>query len=543
MKTAKHWIKRSFLFTTLFLWLAVFPATASAGETYNLKLNEEKTIYLFHAGLGSITSSRWSSSDGRIVKIKDSSLMSCTVVGVDNTYGTTATITCRYNYLLAGSIFSAVETYKVTVPEEPDSEESESFERDCALSVQPSSVTLDMAGENRQRIDVEVVGRPPLLWGVTPEYSADGCVRVMSGDQRENKRIYYFVGEKIGSQNITIRLYSRETGEKVTLDSVKIPVEVRCSHVYDDGKVTKQPTDTTEGERLYTCQFCGAEKTEVLPVREPETSPEETESEEFVPETTEAAESIPEPTEPEESAPEPTESEKTEPSTKEETESWEPIQEETVSDSSDDFSEDWDYSDEDAEEDEPEDEEAEEDREYEEEEPERTSRRKPWEREKSYDLSEADLSIRTRTIEYTGREVKPRIAVRMNGRLLTSACYDVAYYDNIEVGTATAVIEGSGDYYGSQTITFPIEKAEHDIRGMNRFRKRSRDEDWSFSLRARGEEGVPLSYVCDDSRLRVDADGTVYVPGGYEGTAEVEISAPETASYKAKIKTVTVMIR
>ena len=541
MKTAKHWIKRSFLFTTLLLWLAVFPATASAGETYNLKLNEEKTIYLFHAGLGSITSSRWSSSDGRIVKIKDSSLMSCTVVGVDNTYGTTATITCRYNYRLAGSVFSAVETYKVTVPEEPDSEDSESFERDCALSVQPSSVTLDMAGENRQRIDVEVVGRPPLLWGVTPEYSADGCVRVMSGDQRENKRIYYFVGEKIGSQNITIRLYSRETGEEVTLDSVKIPVKVRCSHAYGNGKVTKQPTDTAEGERLYTCQFCGAEKTEVIPIREPETSPEETEPEEFIPETTEAAESAPEPTEPEESAQESAESEKTEPPTGEETESWEPIQEETVPDSSDDFSEDWDYSDEDAEDDEPEDEE--EDREYEEEEPERTSRRKPWEREKSYDLSEADLSIRTRTIEYTGREVKPRIAVRMNGRLLTSACYDVAYYDNIEVGTATAVIEGSGDYYGSQTITFPIEKAEHDIRGMNRFRKRSRDEDWSFSLRARGEEGVPLSYVCDDSRLRVDADGTVYVPGGYEGTAEVEISAPETASYKAKTKTVTVMIR
>ena len=531
MKPAKHCIKTSFLLAALLLWLAVFPATASAGETYNLKLNEEKTIYLFHAGLGSITSSRWSSSDGRIVKIKDSSLMSCTVVGVDNTYGTTATITCRYNYRLAGSVFSAVETYKVTVPEEPDSEDSESFERDCALSVQPSSVTLDMAGENRQRIDVEVVGRPPLLWGVTPEYSADGCVRVMSGDQRENKRIYYFVGEKIGSQNITIRLYSRETGEEVTLDSVKIPVKVRCSHAYGNGKVTKQPTDTAEGERLYTCQFCGGEKTEVIPVREPETSSEETEPEEFVPETTEAAES----------APEPTESEKTEPSTEEETESWEPIQEETVPDSSDDFSEDWDYSDEDAEDDEPEDEE--EDREYEEEEPERTSRRKPWEREKSYDLSEADLSIRTRTIEYTGREVKPRIAVRMNGRLLTSACYDVAYYDNIEVGTATAVIEGSGDYYGSQTITFPIEKAEHDIRGMNRFRKRSRDEDWSFSLRARGEEGVPLSYVCDDSRLRVDADGTVYVPGGYEGTAEVEISAPETASYKAKTKTVTVMIR
>ena len=541
MKPAKHCIKTSFLLAALLLWLAVFPATASAGETYNLKLNEERTIYLFHAGLGSITSSRWSSSDGRIVKIKDSSLMSCTVVGVDNTYGTTATITCRYNYLLAGSIFSAVETYKVTVPEEPDSEESESFERDYALTVQPASVTLDMAGENRQRIDVEVVGRPPFLWGVTPEYSADGCVRVMSGDQRENKRIYYFVGEKIGSQNITIRLYSRETGEEVTLDSVKIPVKVRCSHAYGNGKVTKQPTDTAEGERLYTCQFCGAEKTEVIPIREPETSPEETEPEEFIPETTEAAESAPEPTEPEESAQESAESEKTEPPTGEETESWEPIQEETVPDSSDDFSEDWDYSDEDAEDDEPEDEE--EDREYEEEEPERTSRRKPWEREKSYDLSEADLSIRTRTIEYTGREVKPRIAVRMNGRLLTSACYDVAYYDNIEVGTATAVIEGSGDYYGSQTITFPIEKAEHDIRGMNRFRKRSRDEDWSFSLRARGEEGVPLSYVCDDSRLRVDADGTVYVPGGYEGTAEVEISAPETASYKAKTKTVTVMIR
>ena len=39
-------------------------------------------------------------------------------------------------------------------------------------------------------------------------------------------------------------------------------------HLYDSGKITKQPTCTTEGEIVYTCQDCGKVRTEVLPKKD-----------------------------------------------------------------------------------------------------------------------------------------------------------------------------------------------------------------------------------------------------------------------------------
>ncbi len=40
-----------------------------------------------------------------------------------------------------------------------------------------------------------------------------------------------------------------------------------AEHVWDDGKVTVEPTYTKEGEKLYTCEVCGETKTETVPVK------------------------------------------------------------------------------------------------------------------------------------------------------------------------------------------------------------------------------------------------------------------------------------
>lgn len=39
-----------------------------------------------------------------------------------------------------------------------------------------------------------------------------------------------------------------------------------AEHVWDDGKITVEPTYTKEGEKLYTCEVCGETKTETVPV-------------------------------------------------------------------------------------------------------------------------------------------------------------------------------------------------------------------------------------------------------------------------------------
>jgi len=46
-------------------------------------------------------------------------------------------------------------------------------------------------------------------------------------------------------------------------------------HAYDDGKVTKEPTATETGTRTFTCESCGATKTEVIPALGEEEDPTE----------------------------------------------------------------------------------------------------------------------------------------------------------------------------------------------------------------------------------------------------------------------------
>lgn len=41
-----------------------------------------------------------------------------------------------------------------------------------------------------------------------------------------------------------------------------------CKHEYDEGKITKEATCKEEGVKTYTCQLCGEEKTEAIPLAE-----------------------------------------------------------------------------------------------------------------------------------------------------------------------------------------------------------------------------------------------------------------------------------
>ncbi|MGI6217788.1 MAG: carbohydrate-binding domain-containing protein [Coriobacteriales bacterium] len=58
---------------------------------------------------------------------------------------------------------------------------------------------------------------------------------------------------------------------------------------------------------------------------------------------------------------------------------------------------------------------------------------------------------------YTGDAIEPDVTVTLNGTTLVAGTdYYVTYSDNIEVGTATVTITGTGDYTGSTTATFNI---------------------------------------------------------------------------------------
>ncbi len=60
---------------------------------------------------------------------------------------------------------------------------------------------------------------------------------------------------------------------------------------------------------------------------------------------------------------------------------------------------------------------------------------------------------------YTGKEVKPEIIVTDGANVLREGTdYTVTYSDNVEPGTATAVITGKGNYSGTKAVEYEIEE-------------------------------------------------------------------------------------
>ena len=73
------------------------------------------------------------------------------------------------------------------------------------------------------------------------------------------------------------------------------------------------------------------------------------------------------------------------------------------------------------------------------------------------DLSDSLVTVSGEQQLYTGSAIEPEITVTLNGeRLIREVDYDLSYDNNIDVGTATAVVTGTGMYTGSCSVNFEI---------------------------------------------------------------------------------------
>ena len=78
------------------------------------------------------------------------------------------------------------------------------------------------------------------------------------------------LGHDMGSWETTVPVTCTENGEEERncsrCDHSESRVIEAVGHRWDNGVVTREPTEDTEGERLYTCTSCGATRTESIPV-------------------------------------------------------------------------------------------------------------------------------------------------------------------------------------------------------------------------------------------------------------------------------------
>ena len=78
----------------------------------------------------------------------------------------------------------------------------------------------------------------------------------------------------------------------------------------------------------------------------------------------------------------------------------------------------------------------------------------------SLDTNEVTIGEVSSTNVYDGTPQTPSINVSYEQQSLTSSDYDLSYSNNVNAGTATITITGKGNFTGSVTRTFSIQKAE-----------------------------------------------------------------------------------
>lgn len=75
-------------------------------------------------------------------------------------------------------------------------------------------------------------------------------------------------------------------------------------------------------------------------------------------------------------------------------------------------------------------------------------------------IATTEISLPEGSLTYTGNPIAPDPIVKLNGNTLTkNTDYTVSYSNNVNVGTATVTIRGSGNYSGTKTLNYNIEPA------------------------------------------------------------------------------------
>ena len=157
------------------------------------------------------------------------------------------------------------------------------------------------------------------------------------------------------------------------------------------------------------------------------------------------------------------------------------------------------------------------------------------------DLSEigATLTLSQESFAYTGEEIKPTVTVKAYGKTLKQSTdeeendYYVDYWDNYDVGTATAVVSGQGNYCGELRKEFTITGT--DISTLENLKVDMQEGPFTYTGEAIQPEVYGVSYEKDGETyyIDIDYDNISYTNNVNAGTATIEI--PAGGNYSGKV--------
>ena len=132
-----------------------------------------------------------------------------------------------------------------------------------------------------------------------------------------------------------------------------------------------------------------------------------------------------------------------------------------------------------------------------------------------------DMRVMSGDYEYTEKPICPSVKAYYNNLLLTeNVDYTVTYINNTEVGTATVIIEGKGDYTGTVKADYNIVKAPQSVNAVVESSEIYIGDSTTITVNAIGD----VSYTSSDETIAVvDENGVIKGVGA--GTAEITVTA------------------
>ena len=252
---------------------------ASVSEDYNVwYVGRTARIELGATILtGKVTKAAWTSSDERIVRIIDQDTTGCTVLAVSTEYGTSATITCEYEYFVAGTTIER--SWSCHAQVQPyDGIPFDAHILRSYPETRPMDLAKDREGEQVWFFsDLEDPALRYITYDPGIDHSGISLSSAEAATSGNSWPVYTAMNCHVSPQKVGITKVRFWIARKDVVDGndifhntdvgfVDVYFDVYCSHEFDQGVTIKEAAQTSNEIRECTCKYCGAkELKEMLP--------------------------------------------------------------------------------------------------------------------------------------------------------------------------------------------------------------------------------------------------------------------------------------
>lgn len=154
------------------------------------------------------------------------------------------------------------------------------------------------------------------------------------------------------------------------------------------------------------------------------------------------------------------------------------------------------------------------------------------------DIARCTVSLNADSYVYNGTAKTPSVTVKDGTNTLKSGTdYTVTYADNTNAGTARVTVTGRGNYTGTVTKNFTIQKAAQTFSYTKSYSKAYGSKAFTLNAKLKAGNGK-LTYATSNKKVATVKNGKVTVTG--TGAATITVKAAGTANYNAASVTVTI---